>query len=209
MLVHCITSMAVTRHDVCAVRILRKVNANYNLDTFSPMIKQIIIPMAAFAITVSGASAFTGSNWTSKLEVDLSAEQVSALKAAEEIRQSAEEEAKQVLVDAGLDEKKMKAIHDAMREIQKANYEAMEKALEAEDYDAWLEAAAEIPLSEKIASEADFSKLAEAHALREVGDREAADALMSELGLEGDYGMGMGHGHGMGMGEEKMAADDN
>lgn len=163
------------------------------------MIKHIMIPMAAFAITVSGASAFTGTDWISKLEVDLSEEQVVALERAEEIRQTANEEAKKVLTDAGLDETKMRAIHDAMREIHKANHEAMHKAIKAEDFEAWKEAAAETPLSEKITSEADFSKLVEAHELRENGDFEAAEELLTELGLEGKGGMGMGGGMGRGM----------
>ena len=163
------------------------------------MIKHIMIPMAAFAITVSGASAFTGSDWISKLEVDLSEEQVSALEQAEEIRKTAHEQSAKVLADAGLDETKMRAIHGAMREIHKANHEAMQKALEAEDFDAWKEAASETPMSEKITSESDFSKLVEAHDLRESGDYKAAEELLAELGLEGRGGMGMERGMGRGM----------
>ncbi len=167
------------------------------------MLKQIMIPMAAFAITVSGASAFSGSDWVSKLDVDLTDEQVSALEQAKEIRQSAEEEAKQVLVEAGLDETKMKAIHDAMREMHKANHEAMENALESEDYEAFKEAVADTPLSTQITTEAEFSKLAEAHALREAGDPEAAQALLAELGIEGKGGVGMGMGMRFGHGDHE------
>jgi hypothetical protein len=50
-------------------------------------------------------------------------------------------------------------------------------------------------MAEAIDSETDFTKLVEAHELREAGDHDGARAIMEELGLEGRGGFG-GFGHG-------------
>lgn len=151
------------------------------------MLKQLMIPVAAFAITVTGASAFTG-DWIQNLDLNLSDEQTAALEEAHEIRQAAAEEARQVLEDAGIDGETMREIHGTMHEAGKAQHEAMRTAIENNDYDAFLAAIADTPLADSIDSEADFEKFVEAHELMQSGDFEAAAELMSELGLEGPGG---------------------
>jgi hypothetical protein len=161
------------------------------------MLKQILIPVAAFAVTAVGASAFTGPEWLANSNLDLSDSQVSALEEAREIRTSAQEEAKAVLEKAGLDQTKMREIHEAMRESRQEKHEAVESAFENNDYEAFKVAVADTPMAEKITSEADFEKLAEAHELRESGDKDGAKAIMEDLGITGPKGGMMGEGRGM------------
>lgn len=178
------------------------------------MIKQIMIPLAAFAVTVTAASAFTGSDWMQNLDVDLTDAQISALEEAHEIRQTAAEQAQEVLEEAGVDEELMKEIHEAHRENQRANHEAIKTAINNKDYNAFITAIADTPMSEVIDTEAEFEKIKEAHNLRETGDFEAAQSIMSELGLEGPHG-GMMGGEGRdgfggpGHGDRQSAKTDN
>jgi hypothetical protein len=162
------------------------------------MFTKIAVPVAAFAVTVTAASAFN-SDMLANLDIDLTDDQVSALEEAKEIRETAHEEAQAVLEDAGLDEEKMHEIREAMHAERDAHREAVHAAIEANDYEAFLEAVDGGPMSEAIESEADFELLVEAHELRAEGDREGAQEIMSELGIERPEGMGgegRGHGHG-------------
>jgi hypothetical protein len=68
--------------------------------------------------------------------------------------------------------------------------EAVISALEAGDYDAWLEEVGEShPMAEKI-NEDNFSRLVEAHEIRQ-----EARSIMEELGIERGFGVGRGAGH--------------
>lgn len=175
------------------------------------MVKQIVIPVAAFALTAVGASAFTGgTNWLSNSDLDLSDSQISALEEVQEIRTSAREEVQMVLEEAGLDQAKMKEIHEAARESQKDTRQAVETALAENDYEAFLVAVADAPLAEVITSESDFIKLVEAHELMESGDKEGALAIIEDLGIKG-FGLGMMEGRMMkgfgGPGREHGSSD--
>lgn len=172
------------------------------------MIKQLLIPVAAFAVTVTAASAFN-TDMLENLDIDLTDDQVSALEEAEEIRQTAFAEAKQVLEDAGIDGEKMREIHEAMHEARDERREAVHEALEADDYDAFMEAIAGSPLADAITSEADFETFQEAHELREAGDFEAAQELLSELGIERGEGMGKGFGGPGHHGDRQSAESQN
>lgn len=164
------------------------------------MLKQIMIPVAAFALTVTGASAFSGNGWLKN--VDLTDAQVSALEQAKEIRTSAHDKAEQVLTDAGIDKEKMNEVRSAMHEGRMEHHEAVETAIENNDYNAFVAAIRDTPLAEKITSRADFEKMVEAHTLKESGDREGARTIFKELGLErmnGNHG-GLHKDGGRGMG---------
>ncbi len=157
------------------------------------MLYHLLIPVAAFAITATSASAFMGSDAFANL--NLTEEQTAALTEAKEIRETARTEAKQVLEAAGLDETKLREIHDAMREARKETFSAVKTAIENNDYEAFLVAVADTPLADTIDAEAEFAKLVEAHELREAGDRDGAKAIMEELDLPGLRGIGHGpHG---------------
>jgi hypothetical protein len=162
------------------------------------MIKEIMIPVAAFAVTVTGASAFN-SDMLSKIDVDLTDSQVSALEEMHELRQDGadRDEINSLLEEAGLDKDTMKEIKGATREVHQAQHEAVESALESDDYDAFQTAIADGPLAEAITSEADFETFKAAHDLRADGDKEGAAELMSELGIEKPEGRGHGEGKGM------------
>ena len=161
------------------------------------MLKQIMIPVAAFAVTVTGASAFTGDGYMlDKLDI-LSSDEKAAFEEAREIRETSRTEARQVLEDAGIDEERIGEIHAAMQEAREEHRAEMDQILTDGDYDAFVEAVAGTPLAEVITSEADFEKFAEAHELRQSGDFTGAREIMDELGIErGKGGSGMGGNHG-------------
>ena len=121
------------------------------------MLKQIMIPVAAFAVTVTGASAFNG-DMLEQIDVDLTASQVSALEEAHTLRVDGadREEVKTFLEENDLDEETMKEIKTAVREVKDAQREAVHTAIENADYDAFMVAIADTPLAESISSEADF-----------------------------------------------------
>ena len=157
-----------------------------------------MIPVAAFAVTATGVSAFN-TDMLSKIDVDLTASQVSALEEAHELRVDGvdREEVKTFLEDAGIDEDTMKEIKEATREVRDTQREAVKTALDNDDYDAFLTASADSPLADAITSEADFATFKAAHELRASGDYEGAQELMSELGIEKPAGQG-GRGGEMG-----------
>src|SRR3989344_1759709 len=78
-------------------------------------------------------------------------------------------------------------------------HQAMEKAFEAGDYEAWknaLPAQAKSMMGNAITKE-NFAKFSEMHELMEEGKTAEADAIRQELGL----GMGPGHESGIGFGQ--------
>lgn len=170
------------------------------------MFSKIMIPVAAFAVTVTGASAFN-SGMIKDLDVDLTDAQISALEEAHALRDTAREEAKEILEEVGLDQEKMQEIHEAMRGSREGHHKAVRAAIEAGDYGAYKTAVAGTPHADFINSEADFKELQEAHTLHRSGDRAGAEEIMGELGFErpqGGLGMGGKHGgRGMGDGDGK------
>ena len=48
------------------------------------MIKQIVIPAAAFLVTATAVSAYSNPDWLHNLDIDLTDDQVSALEEAHE-----------------------------------------------------------------------------------------------------------------------------
>jgi len=85
----------------------------------------------------------------------------------------------------------------AQHAARKATRDAAHTALENNDFAAWTAAVAGTPQADKVDATT-FSKLVEAHNLREAGDHEGARAIMEELGLEkggkGHKGKGRGAG---------------
>ena len=144
--------------------------------------KALLIPLAAFAVTVTGVQAF---NTEVLEEAGLSDDQISAFEEAHELRKSGDREgARDVIADAGIDEETLENIREAMKEWREENREAIEEAIADEDYDAFLEAIEDSPLADIITSEEDFELFVEAHELKESGDREAAREIFDELGIE-------------------------
>lgn len=75
-----------------------------------------------------------------------------------------------------------------------AQHEAIEEALEAGDYETWSELIGNHPMSGQITAE-NFDQLVQMHELMQAGDREGAQAIVDELGLQGPGPGGRG-GHG-------------
>ncbi len=143
------------------------------------LMKTILIPLAAFAVTVTGASAF---NADMLKRAGLNDEQIAAFEEAKELKEAGDKEAaRDVLLAAGVDEKVIKQVREAMRESMSAAREAIESG----DYAAFSAAVEGSPLAEIIDSEAEFDRLVEAHALLRSGDHEAARDIFEELGFPG------------------------
>ena len=152
------------------------------------MIKTFLIPVAAFAVTVTGASAF---NSDMLRRAGLTDEQVSAFEQAKELRQSGDTEAaRDVLVAAGIDESVMGRVRAAMGEssfkFKHGRDSEVQAAIEANDYSAFRLAIAGSPLSDIINSEAEFALFVEAHNHIKAGDRDSAKAIMEDLGITKD-----------------------
>lgn len=160
------------------------------------MVEKIMIPVAAFAVTATGASAFSG-DLLEKLDLDLTNEQVNALEEVHELRAEGadREEVREVLEDAGLDREDMQEIREAVRAYKAEQRAVIHEALEDGDYDAFIDAIEGTRLADVIDTEGEFETFVEAHELRENGDREGARELMEELGIEKPEGK-RGHGRG-------------
>jgi len=154
--------------------------------------KALLIPIAAFAVTVTGASAFN----SSVLEnAGLNGVQISAFEEARELREEGDKEgAREVLVVAGIDMETMHAVRDAMKEHRARMHDDVDAAIQNGDYDAFLVAVAGSPIGEIVDTPEEFSLFTEAFNLREAGDKEAAREIMEELGFEGKMHK---RGHGM------------
>jgi len=130
---------------------------------------------------------------------DFSATQQSAIKEAQEIRDSADEEARAVLEAAGVSQEDMR---DAMQAYHETKHAAGEAALEANDFDAFKATVAGTPMEDKL-TEDTFATLVKIHSLMESGDKEGAMELRKELGDAGMMGGPMGFPGHRGMGEGK------
>lgn len=141
--------------------------------------RSVLIPLAAFAVTVTGASAF---NSEVLQKAGLTDEQISAFEEAKELRKSGDKDAaRDVLEDAGIDMGVMEKVRIAMSK----QHEAVREAVENNDYPAFLNAIAGSPLADIIDTKAEFARFVEAHNLLEDGDREAAKEIFDELGIKG------------------------
>lgn len=142
--------------------------------------KSLLIAIAAFAVTATGAQAYVGTQYLER--AGLSSTQVSALSQARDLRMKGKrEEARDVLLQAGVDGKAIASIRQAAR----AAHEAIEEAVEANDYEAFKLAAAHSPLIDIITTKEDFAQFVEVHNLKAEKKFTEARELMGELGLPG------------------------
>lgn len=145
--------------------------------------KSLLIPVAAFAVAVTGVQAF---NTAVLEEAGLTDDQIEAFEEAKELRKDGDRDgARDVLSNAGIDEETLKSLREAMREHRAERRELIHEALENNDYDAFQDAVEGSPLADIITTEDDFEIFKEAHELREAGEREEAKAIMTELGFDG------------------------
>lgn len=148
--------------------------------------KSLLIAIAAFALTATGVQAYGGAVLS---RAGLSEEQAEAFAEARELRTAGKyTEARDTLVEAGITEAELRALHLAANEVR----DAIQKAVENNDYTAFRKAAADSPLGDIITSPADFEQFCEAHNLRQQGEWEGAAEIMDELGLP-ESGRSSGH----------------
>ena len=163
--------------------------------------KSLLIAIAAFAVTATGAQAFVGTNYL--VQAGLSQTQVEAFTQARELRlKGKSEEARDLLLEAGLDEDAM----DSIRAAARAAHVAVQAAIENEDFAAFRTATEGTPLYDIITTEADFKLFVEAHDLRTEGKYEEAREIFDELGVpardkKGHHGRGMMMEHGQRLAE--------
>ncbi len=148
--------------------------------------KYLLIAIAAFAVTASGAQAFSGNTYLNRS--GLSGSQAQAFTVARELKQKGRiDEARDVLVKAGIDESAL----DSMRQVARLAHEAIEQAVADNDFQAFREATVDTPLYDLINTKEDFALFVEAHSLRDAGNYTEAREIMDELGV----GSRMKHGN--------------
>lgn len=160
------------------------------------MIKYIMIPVAAFMVTATGVSAFN-TDILEKINVNLTTNQLEALETSQELRSAGDfDAARTVLEEANINKETMHEIRSAMHQYKIQMREAIKKAVENNDFEAFQVAIVESPLAEKITSELDFEKFVNAHELMANGNFESAQKLFEELGIErGGHGKMQGQEH--------------
>lgn len=138
--------------------------------------KSLLIAIAAFAVTASGAQAFMGPGYA--IRAGLSPVQTEAFSQARELRLKGRmDEARDVLREAGVDDKTLATLREATLKLRQEMHDA---ALN-NDYEAFREAAKTTPLAKTVASEADFAVFREAVLLREQGEYIEARELLEQL----------------------------
>lgn len=152
--------------------------------------KSLLIAIAALALTATGAQAFSSN---ALITAGLTEDQQAAFEVARELRQEGDKTgARNVLVEAGIDEDTLKKVHIAIQAERHAKEEAMTAALTANDFAAFTIAIHDSPLADVVTTEADFQSFKEARDLMESGDKEAAKVIFDELGVPERQG-GRGH----------------
>jgi len=149
--------------------------------------KSLLIAIAAFAVTATGAQAFVGTNYL--VQAGLSQSQVEAFTQARELRlKGKNEEARDRLLEAGLDEETL----DSLRTALKAAHTALHDAIADNDFAAFKTAVEGTPLYDIITTEEDFKTFVAAHNLRATGSHREARELFTELGVSAPK-HGLGH----------------
>lgn len=149
--------------------------------------KALLIPLAAFALSATGVSAF---NSEVLQRAGLSQQQISAFEEAHELRMEGDKEAaREVLQEAGIDLQTMESVREAMHAYKEAQRTAIDDAVENNDFEAFKKAIEGSPLVDIIITQEDFEIFRDAHRLHAEGDHKAAMAAMEELGVDhGGFG---------------------
>lgn len=156
--------------------------------------KTLLIPLAAFALSATGVSAF---NSEVLQRAGLTQEQISAFQEARELRQEGKrEEARDVLVESGIDLETMESVREEMHKFKLKLHTAIETSLENNDYEGFLEAIKGSPLQDIVTTKEDFEQFKEAHELHEEGKHDEAREIMEELGVIRPIGSHIKEGQG-------------
>lgn len=162
--------------------------------------KSLLIAIAALALTATSAQAFSSH---ALITAGLSEEQQAAFVVARELREEGNVTgARDVLVQAGIDEVVIEKVRSAIQAERQAEHKAIRAALANNDFTAFTLAIKDSPLADLITTTEDFADFKEAHTLMDAGDKVGAKAIFTELGLpeshhhkHGGRGMMPGYGH--------------
>lgn len=140
--------------------------------------KSLLIAIAAFAVTATGAQAYVGANYLK--QSGLSIEQVEAFNEARELRKKGEvEKARDVLLEAGVNEETVASL----RRASHSSHLAIHEAVTTGDFTAFKVAVEGTPLYDIITTEADFELFKQAHNLKSGGRFTEAKEILTNLGV--------------------------
>jgi hypothetical protein len=140
--------------------------------------KYLLIAIAAFAVTTTGVQAYVGNKELNR--AGISAQQVEAFTQARELRLQGEmEKARDVLLEAGVDESVIKSLKQALYEAR----QKLQQSVESGDYNVFKDSIIGTPLADIITTEEDFVTFKEVHILKQEGDFAKAKELLDDLGL--------------------------
>lgn len=153
------------------------------------MLKKVIIPVAAFAVTATSVSAFDLNSLRSS-DINLTDSQIAAFEQVESLKDegATREEIEAVLSGAGIDADLMRDVREEAQAAREAMRTTIDAALENNDYEAFAAAIEGSPMAEQVDSAEKFARLREAHQLMQ-----EAQSIMDELGIEKKSDRGPGH----------------
>lgn len=150
--------------------------------------KSLLIAIAAFAVTATGAQAFVSTDYLNR--AGLSVTQVDALTQARDLRiKGKSSEARDLLLEAGVNEETLASLRKATHEAK----DALHKAILDKDFEAFREAVKGTPLYDLVTTPADFELFCEAHDLKSEGKLTEANKVYTDLGLP-EVSPKFGHG---------------
>lgn len=132
--------------------------------------KALLIPVAAFAVTMSGAVAFKRDVL---VNAGLNDDQISAFVTAQDLREKGDKEAaRDTLVQAGIDDGVMRAVSNAMQTYKQQHQDALQTAVANNDFAAFQAAAVGSPLADLIMNEQDFARFVAAARTRQANSQD-------------------------------------
>ncbi len=151
--------------------------------------KQLLIAIAAFAVTATGVQAYGGVEMLER--ADLHKNQLEAVREAQGRRAKGDFiGAHDILLDAGIGEGEL----DALRKVKVSSRDSIQQALHDDDYEAFKKAVSDSPVADIVTSLVDFELFKKAHDLRQGGRLEGSRGFISGLG--GSENSSKQHHHG-------------
>lgn len=145
--------------------------------------KSLLIAIAAFAVTATGAQAYVGTSQLQK--AGFTTVQIEALLEARELKaQGEDKKARDKLLEAGVDEEKMKKL----RLLSHHSHKKLHEVVLSGDYEAFKEMVRDTPLNDIITSKENFEQFKTALELKQQGEYKEARIVFDELGIKGRLG---------------------
>lgn len=143
--------------------------------------KSLLIPIAAFALSATGVSAF---NPDILQKAGLTDDQISAFEDARELREEGNiTKARDVLRGAGINVDMMESMRSTVQKQREMMRTAIEEAVAADNFESFKQAISHSPLSDIVTSKNDFELFKQAHLLYIQGQDTEMEILLKELGF--------------------------